>query len=112
LAVLNQALHAHRLATADPYAREVGRRDALVVRVGYGAGEQVADGRWTEALELPDPRTQRRKREAALRPQERVAALLGGRDAALACELLVLRTRADLEAGREREAALQLRAAL
>lgn len=112
LAVLNQALHANRVATADPYAHEVGRRDALVVRVGYGAGEQVAEGRWTAALELPDPRTQRRKREAALRPQERVAALLGGRDAALACELLLLRCRADIAAGREREAALQLRAAL
>jgi hypothetical protein len=112
ISVLNQALHAQRVATADPFAREVGRPDALVIRVGFGAGEQVAEGRWTEALELPAPRGPRRKREAALRPQERIAALLGGRDAALACELLVLRARADLDAGREREAALQLRAAL
>jgi hypothetical protein len=45
-------------------------------------------------------------------PQERAAALLGGRDAALACEELVLRARADLDRGRGREAALQLDVAL
>ena len=49
---------------------------------------------------------------AALRPQERLAALLGGRDEPLATELLTLRARADLDAGRTREAALQLRVAL
>ena len=49
---------------------------------------------------------------AALRPQERFAALLAARDAALACELLALRARADLDHGRPREAALQIEAAL
>jgi len=44
--------------------------------------------------------------------QERLAALLGGRDAALACEELTLRARSDVDAGREREAALQVRVAL
>jgi hypothetical protein len=112
LVVLNRALHAHRVATADPLTREVARSDALVARVGIGAGEQVAEGRWSQAIELPQPREARRRRTAALRPQERLAALLGGRDATLACELLVLRARADLLAGREREAALQLRPAL
>jgi len=112
LVVLNRALHAHRVAGADPYAREVARADALVARVGVGAGEQVAEGRWTEAVELPPPAAGRRRRTAALRPQERLAALLGGRDAALACELFVLRARADLDAGRQREAALELRTAL
>lgn len=112
LTVLNVALHAHRVATADPYSREVGRDDAIVLRVGFGEGEQVAEGRWTEALDVPPPKVRRQKRSAALRPQERLAALLGGRDAALACELLVLRARGDLDAGRQREAALQLRIAL
>lgn len=112
LTVLNRALHAHRVALADPHAREVGRDDALVARIGFGIGEQVAEGRWSEALTLPPPQTRKQRRTAALRPQERVAALLGGRDAALACELLALRARADLTAGREREAALQLRVAL
>lgn len=112
LLVLNRALHAHRVALADPYAREAGRDDALVARIGFGAGEQVAEGRWTEALDLPVPKTRRQKRTAALRPTERVAALLSGRDAALACELLILRARTDLGAGRLREAALQLSLAL
>ena len=112
LLVLNRAIHAHRVSIADPHAREVARDDTLVTRVGFGAGEQVADGRWTEALELPVPKPHRQRRTAALRPAERVAALLSGRDAVLACELLTLRARADLDAGREREAALQLSAAL
>ena len=112
LVVLNRALHAQRVSVADPYAREVGRDDTLVTRLGFGVGEQVAEGRWTEAVELGQAKRKRVKRTAALRPQERVAALLSGRDVALACELLVLRTRADLDAGRQREAALQLRVAL
>lgn len=112
IAALNRVLHAHRLATADAAVREVAREQALVVRVGIGAGEQVADGRWSRALELPPPREERLRRSAALRPQERLAALLGGRDAPLACEELALRARADLAAGRLREAAFQLRVAL
>jgi hypothetical protein len=111
LAVLNRALHARRIAAADPYAAEVALRHALVTRVGYGTGEQVAEGRWRAARELPAERS-RVARESALRPQERFAALLSGRDAALACELLALRARLDLEQARDREAALQLDAAL
>jgi hypothetical protein len=110
VAVLNRMLHLHRTATADPFAREVAREQALVARVGLGAGEQVAEGRWARALEVPPPRPPRRS--AALRPDERLAALLAGRDAALACEELVLRARADHAAGRDREAALQLGIAL
>ncbi len=115
VARLNRVLHAQRIAVADPYAREVSRAQALVARVGYGDGERVADGRWDSARELPaDARRGSRggrARSAALRPQERLAALLAGRDAALACEELALRARADVDAGRLREAALQLRAA-
>ena len=90
---------------------EVAARHALVTRVGYGTGEEVAEGRWTAARELPPERAGVR-REAALRPQERFAALLAGRDVALAGELLALRARLDLDHGRAREAALQLDAAL
>jgi hypothetical protein len=111
LAVLNRALHARRIAAADPYAGEVALAHALVTRVGYGTGEQVAEGRWTEARELREP-PRRGRREAALRPQERFAALLAARDVTLACELLALRARLDLDHGREREAALQLEAAI
>ena len=53
VAVLNRALRAHRAATADPYVAEVSRDRALVVRLGYGSGDEVADGRYGEAMELP-----------------------------------------------------------
>ena len=111
LAVLNRALHARRIAVAAPLGLEVSGEDALVARVGYGSGEEVAEGVWTAARELvvAPPRV---RRESALRPQERFAALLAGRDVAPACELLALRARADLDHGREREATLQLEAAL
>jgi len=109
---LNRALRAHRVAAADPSINDASRDQALVSRLGHGSGEQVADGRWAEAIEVPlDPR-RRQRRIAALRPQERIAALLGGRDQPLACEELALRARVDLRAGRPREAALQLRVAL
>jgi len=111
LALVGRAVRAHRLASGDPAAREPALTQALVVRAGHGAGELVADGRWSAARELPPP-SERRRRSASLRPQERVAALLGGQDQALACEELTLRARQDLDAGRLPQAALQLRTAL
>jgi len=110
--VLNLAVHAHRLAAADPHVHEVSPAQALVVRVGHGLGEQVADGLWDHAVELEPRRPGQRERVGALDPQGRLAALLGARDAPLACEELALRSRLDLDRGREREAALQLQAAL
>jgi hypothetical protein len=111
LAILNRALHVHRAATMDPYIGEVPPGAATAVRVGYGIGEQVADGRWSEALEVPR-REPRRRRADALRPQERVAAVLAGRERVDACETLLLRARLDLDQGRPREAAFQLRSGL
>jgi hypothetical protein len=115
--LLNDVLHAHRVAALDPYARDVSAAAALVARVGYGDGDQVADGRFTAAYELPPETTGARLRGAARRreqmmPQERLAAILGGRDRPLAGEELLLRARADLDGGRPREAALQARIAL
>jgi hypothetical protein len=112
LAVLNEVIAAYRVAASDPFVREVDAAQAIVVRVGYGRGEEVAEGRWTKAVEPGERPEPRRRRATTLRPQERLAAILGGRDAALACEELALRCRADLEAGRFREAALELRVAL
>ncbi|HEX7289549.1 MAG TPA: hypothetical protein VF250_00355 [Conexibacter sp.] len=112
LALVARAVRAHRVASADPAVREPALRQALVVRVGYGAGVQVAEGRWSAARALPPAREPRRRRSAGLRPQERMAALLGGHARTLACEELALRARQDLDAGQLREAALQLRAAL
>lgn len=112
--VLAYAVHAYRVAAADPLAAEASGDAALIVRVGYGSGEEVADGRWTAAREVPVARRAglRERRRDALRPQERLAALLGGRDAVLACEELALRARLDLDRGRTREAALQTHLAL
>jgi hypothetical protein len=108
LAVLNRTVAGHRVAAADPHVPDADPGHALVTRVGYGRGEQVAAGEWEAARELPAPAPSRR----ALVPQQRLAALLGGRDVALACEELALRARADLTAGREREAAMQAHLAL
>jgi hypothetical protein len=109
--LLNHALHAHRTAAADPHPRDVSPDQALVVRAGFGSGEEAAAGRFTDAWELPRDRkrTRRRTMEA---PDERFAAILGGREQTLACEELVLRARSDLDAGRPREAALEARIAL
>jgi hypothetical protein len=116
-AVLNRVIHAHRIAAADPYAHEVSPEQALVIRAGWGEGEQVAYGQWLHAQELnwsaierrATPRRRRsRGRTAVLRPQERVAILLGARGAALICEELVLRARLDLDHARTRHAALEL----
>jgi len=112
IAAVNRAIHAHRVAAADGAIREVSRDRAIALRIGYGRGEQVADGRWSEAADIPAPHGPRKRRSAALRPQERLAAMLGGREHPLACEELTLRARTDVEAGRLREAAIQLRAAL
>jgi hypothetical protein len=116
-AVLNRVLHAHRIASADPYTHEVSPEQALVIRAGWGEGEQVAYGRWLHAQELiwsalerrTSPRRRRsRGRSSALRPQERVAVLLGARGAALMCEELALRARADLDHARPAHAAIEL----
>ena len=117
IAVLNRVLHFHRIASADPYVHEVSPAQALVIRAGWGEGEQVADGLWRHAHELPlqaRKRTRsgrRRDRSAALRPQERLAELLGARGAALLCEELALRARLDLDHDRLAHAALELEAA-
>lgn len=105
--VLNRALRAHRLLTADPDVRQVGRSNLLVARIGYGDGEQVAEGLWSEARELK-PSPERRSRIKVLQPQARLAAVLGGRERILVCEELLLRARLDLDEGNEREAALGL----
>ena len=109
LAVLNRAVAGHRVSAADPLLPDADPARALVTRIGYGVGEQVAEGDWEAARELPPSRGRRAR---ALMPQQRLAALLAGRDVALACEELALRARADLGAGREREAAMQLHVAL
>ena len=109
--VLNRGLRAQRAAAADPYVSDVSASRALVTRIGYGRGDAVADGRFAAAFELPGG-ARRRARRSMEAPEERFAALLGGRERPLLAEEHVLRARADLDAGRPREAALEARIAL
>lgn len=115
IGLLNRALHAHAAASADPLGTELRAEQAVTVRIGHGSGKEVAAGRFSMAREVDVRGTgasRRRRQDDELRPQERLAAILGGREHIDACETLVLRARADLDAARYREAALQLRIAL
>jgi hypothetical protein len=109
--ILNRALHGHRVSAATPFGSDADPSAALAVRIGYGSGEQVAEADWADARAYLPPKP-KRDRSIVLRPQERLAAILAGRDVALACETLLLRARADLDAGRQREAAMQAHLAL
>jgi hypothetical protein len=106
--VVNRALHALRAGSADPLVADVAATRALAIRIGYGSGEDLAEGRWTEARELPPPR---RGRYEEVDPQSRVAAVLAGRDRVHPAETMLLRARLDAEQGREAEALLGIRAA-
>jgi hypothetical protein len=114
LDVLSRLLHAHRIATADPWLASPPRERLIAGRVGFGAGEQVADGRWTAARELTEPAPARgvRRRRALGGSEARLASLLAGAERPLAAEELTLRARLDLDQDRPREAALQLLVAL
>lgn len=101
------------MSAANPSAHtQLSPERAERVLIGYGSGEETAHGRFRDARQV-DVRShlgsRRRQREEELRPQERVATVLRGREQLDACETLLLRARADLDAGRNREAALQLR---
>lgn len=106
--IVNRALDALRAAARDPLVQDVGATKALAVRLGHGTGDELADGRWTEARELARPR---RGRLDDVDPQSRVAAVLAGRDEVHPAETLILRARLDLQQGRRAEAAYGLRAA-
>jgi hypothetical protein len=112
LGVLNIAIRAHRVGAHDPYAIEVTLRDARRVRIGYGATEQVQEGRWEAALELSPLAGPRSTRIERLRPAEAVAAVLSGRSGVLEAEDLLLRALVDLDNHRTRGAAFQVGAAL
>lgn len=106
--VVNRAINALRAAARDPLVQDIGATRALAIRIGFGAGEQLAHGRWTKARELPPPR---RGRLDDVHPQTRVAAVLGGREQVHPAETLLERARLDLEQGRDAEADYGLRAA-
>jgi hypothetical protein len=112
LGALNRLIAAHRIAAADPFAHQLPEDAAVAVRVGFGEGQEVYDGGWRRAVELAPRAGRRRRPKGALRPEARMAALLGARDRPLACEELALRARLDLEFDRPLAAALGTRLAL
>jgi hypothetical protein len=75
--LINVALGALREAAGDDLIADVGVTNALVVRIGFGAGEELADGHWTEARQLPSPGPRRHEQ---LDPQRQVANRLAGRE--------------------------------
>ncbi|HVT00487.1 MAG TPA: hypothetical protein VHE08_08220 [Solirubrobacterales bacterium] len=110
--MVNDALHARAITAADPHTTILTAELAVAARVGYGSGAETAEGAFCKALEVDVAATgvsRRRRRQEEMRPQERMAAVLRGRERLDVCEPLLLRARADLDAGRRREAALQLR---
>jgi hypothetical protein len=106
--IVNRALGALRAGARDPLVQDIGASRALAVRLGHGTGDELADGRWTEARELARPR---RGRLDDVDPQTRVAAVLAGRDQVHPAETLMLRARLDVQQGRRAEARHGLRAA-
>jgi hypothetical protein len=106
--IVNRALSALRAGAEDPLVQEIGASRALAIRIGHGSGDQLAEGRWTEARELQRPR---RGRLDDVEPQSRVAAVLAGRDEVHPAETLLLRARLDADQGRQAEARYGLQAA-
>ena len=98
--VLNRAIDAHRASAPDLYAADRSARDASSIRFGFGTGEEVASGRWSSAVELSADRRKGLKQAVmdSVGAQQRVAAVLGGRDRVTPAEaLLVAAERAALE---------------
>lgn len=106
--VVNLGLSAMRAEARDPLIQDIGATRALKVRIGYGEGEALADGRWSDARDVPPPR---RGRLDDIDPLSRVAAVLAGRDEVHPAETLLERARLDISQGRVREAELGLEAA-
>ncbi len=106
--LLNKALNALRAGARDPLVQDVGATRALAIRIGFGDGDELADGRWREARELARPRPGRLE---DVDPQERVAAVLAGRERVHPAETMLERARLDIQQGRLDEAGFGLEAA-
>lgn len=112
LKAVNRVVQAQRVSAQDPYLREVNPGQALTIRIGYGAGDDVVEGHWRAAYTTAPPIPRGRRRRQMLSPQEQVTAILTGRATVGAGDDLLLRARLDLEQDRARQAALQLRVAI
>jgi len=115
LSTLDRALAAEAATTGRPYVQAIGIDDVVGARIGFGDGDRVSDGLYLEAFEI-DARggtaSPRRERMTRTRPLARIAAIIGGREQAAACEFLIPRIRSDLEGGRVMSAALVIEVAV
>lgn len=109
LATLDRARAADATASGRPFGTPTELGSILAARIGYGEGDQVASGRFLEALDV-DARggtaAKRRERLAQTGSLARTAAILGDREKAAGCEVLVPRVRLDLDTGNEAAARL------
>lgn len=101
---LDRARAADASASGTPFGTPTSIRGVLAARIGYGDGDQVASGRFLDAVDV-DARggtgSGRRERNARTGSSARTAAILGGREQPSACEALVPRLRLDLSTGNE-----------
>jgi hypothetical protein len=115
VATLDRARSVHAASAALPFGTPTEIGAILAARIGYGEGEQVASGRFLEALDV-DARggtaEKRRERLARTGSLARSAAILGGRETVTACELMVPRIRMDLETGNDAAARLAIAGAV
>ena len=111
---LNRALSAHRVAAPNRYVADLHPSAALAVRFGFGTGEQLADGRWSAASELSERARRGLRTEIidGVGAQERIAAVLGGRDEIAPHEELLVGAERAADQGRPALAALTLATAL
>jgi hypothetical protein len=111
---LNRAILAYRVSAPDAYASDLNPADAQAVRFGYGTGQEVAEGRWTAASELPEGRRRSLRAEVidGVGAQERIAAVLGGRDEIGPAESLLVDAERATAEGRLALAAITLGAAV
>lgn len=109
-ATVNRALLAYRVAAPDAYAADLSPSTALAVRFGYGTGQEVSDGKWSAASELAEGRRRSIRAEVidGVGAQERIAAVLGGRDEIRPEESLLVDAEREAAQGRRPLAALNL----
>lgn len=111
LSTLDRARAADAAASGRPFAEATELAGVLTARIGYGDGDRVSEGRFLEAFDV-DARggvgSRRRERLARTAPIARIAAIIGQKERANACEFLIPRVRADLDAGRVMTAALEI----
>ena len=112
--LLDRALAADAGASGRPYSGRPTFKEALQCRIGFADGDRISEGRYLRAIEI-DIRGGREAgdlRTGRTRPIERIAAILGGKDEVDACEVLIPRIRADLDANRLIPAGLVLEVAI